>query len=85
MKPFVIIAALLLAGCQNTPQNHADPLPPAQLTPLQEDSVVPEDRSLARCDGKDGSLIISQDLSARITTDKDLAAAMLKACARTGP
>ena len=73
------LAALLLAGCQNAPPPKSEPAAPVVV------DVQTPDHSLVRCDGKDDSLIISQDLSARIAVDKDLAAAMLKACAEVKP
>ena len=79
--PALVAAALLLAGCQTPVQPPSKPAEPQ----VKEEAPAPVDRSLARCDGKDGSLILSQDLSARIAADKDLAAAMLKACAGARP
>jgi len=82
MRTIILAAALLLAGCQNAPT----PAPATPPAPTVVEVQTP-DHSLARCDGKDGSLILGQDLAARVAADKDLAAAMLKACftGRTSP
>ena len=75
----IACAALLLSGCQNAPPPKAPEPAPVVV------EVQTPDHSLARCDGKDGSLILSQDLAIRVAADKDLAEAMLKACAGAKP
>ena len=71
--PWAAALAVLLTACQTAPQAQA----PSPNVTIATPEPAPQDRSLARCDGTDGSLILSQDLPPEVVAK---APVLLKAC-----